>query len=76
MRVEISESTYRAVAAVHSDVSLFVEWAAKDALKRTDSGAKPRFDAEQLLADTRNFQGMFGNATLDEVLADRRCGIE
>jgi len=37
---------------------------------------KTGFNAEQLLAEFRDLEGMFGEASLHEVLADRRYGIE
>jgi len=76
MHIEISEDTYRAIAAQHGDVALFIENAARRALEKTGPTTKSNFDAEQLLTEFRGLEGMFGEASLDEVLADRRCGIE
>jgi len=76
MHVEISENMYRTIAALHGDVSAFVENAARQALQTKQTVTKPKLDADQLLTEFRNLEGMFGEASLDEVLADRRCGIE
>ncbi len=76
MHVEISENIYRTIAALHGDVSAFVENAARQALQTKKPVKKPKFDAEQLLSEFRDLEGMFGEASLDEVLSDRRYGIE
>ena len=76
MQIEISEDTYRAIATVATDVSKFVEQAAQDALEKIHPLENPRFDATQVLAQAGDLQGMFGEASLEEVLADRRCGLE
>lgn len=74
MHIEISEDMYRAIAAQHGDVSAFVEKAARQALEKNGRFTRPNFDADKLLAEFRDLEGMFGEASLDEVLADRRCG--
>jgi len=76
MHIEISEDMYRTIAALHGDVSAFVENAARHALETKESVTDPKFDADQLLTEFRDLEGMFGEASLDEIIADRRCGIE
>lgn len=72
MIIELSKDTYRAIVAVAGNVSGFVEQAARDALKKSPHVETPRFDVTQVLSEARDLQGMFGKATLKEVLADRR----
>ncbi len=76
MQIEISEETYRAIAATHTDVALFVEKATRQALEKNRQTINSHFDADQVLAEFRDLEGLFGSANLEEVLADRRCGIE
>ncbi len=76
MHIEIPEDMYRTIAALHGDVSAFVENAARQALRAKEPIDKPKFDADQLLSEFRDLEGMFGKASLDEVLSDRRCGME
>ncbi len=73
MQINISDETYRAIAEQYGDVTAFLEKAAQQALGN-DGGAKPKFNAETLLADFQALEGMFGNASLLDVLDDRRIG--
>lgn len=74
IEIEISDQAYQAITERTNDVSAFVEAAAlKDA---NGHEKKQRFDPEKVLQRLKELQGSFGDATLEEVLADRRCGIE
>ncbi|QDU87404.1 hypothetical protein Pla175_07640 [Pirellulimonas nuda] len=72
--IEVSDATYSAIAAHFGDVGGFLDRAAQYARSKGDE--QPRFDADSLLGDFRRIEGMFGAASLQEVLGDRRLGRE
>ncbi|MEQ8846729.1 hypothetical protein [Botrimarina sp.] len=73
--VHISDELYDAIAATGGDVSAFIERAGKQAIQRR-SASDRSFDVHAVRERFRALEGMFGGATLKEVLADRKLGRE
>ncbi len=72
--VEFSDAMFQqlrdqAAAAGYDDVASYVE-----SLAKAQTNGNGRFDANQVLAGFRELEGMFGDAKLADVLADRRVG--
>lgn len=74
--IQLSDETYDAIANRHGDVSAFVESLAKRELAEDASLETPRFDLEKVRDGFRQLQGMFGDASLEKVLEDRKLGRE
>lgn len=78
--IYISDETYQAIASQHADIDAFVEQMARQALtqsagKKEDDSSKLRFDIDVAIQRSEEFKGMLGkDATLDELLEDRRFG--
>jgi len=72
--VGISDDTYQAIAARTSDVSAFIEQAAKRQLAKQDG--KPENKPEDLVERFRSFRGMLKNTTIDDIVAARHYGLK
>lgn len=76
MKIDISDTTYEAIAAVEPDVSAFVERAARRELsqKPSDTPATPRIDAEQAKRRLMEFREKLAGVSAAEFVADSRQG--
>jgi Asp-tRNA(Asn)/Glu-tRNA(Gln) amidotransferase A subunit family amidase len=75
MKVEISETTYEAIAAVEPDVSAFVERAARRALSQAP-GAAPRRDVQAAKQRLMAFRDKLAGVSTSEFVDDSRQGRE
>lgn len=73
MKIEISQQAFQAFNSQTHDIAAFVEAGAKQ--RNNGHEQCQRLDPKEVLAEFKKLEGIFGDATMEEVLADRRYSI-
>lgn len=71
--VGISDDTYQAIAAQTTDVSAFVEQAAKRHLAEPCTESK--HEGEDLIERFRQYRGMLQGVTIEDIVESRHVGL-
>jgi hypothetical protein len=74
MKIEISESTYKAILAVNPDVTGFIESAARKQLRQQTSFQQNR-STESLVDRFSEFRGSMKGVTIEQIVANRHAGL-